>query len=400
MHPVKGHVAPVCGYHTIDRGACAGITIAFAETALRAGRIERKRDMADVSVEIPNGVSGGNADSRWRVLAGLRFFLALVVVCGHLTWFQSLGEAPLFPALFGGTSAVLGFLIVSGYSIGHSLQQRPVGFFKRRVLRIYPLYAVAVLYALVPFLSGADALVTRSQFILIPRPHIWVVIGNLLMMQNLICPPVDSNMLVWTLGIEVACYLLAPWFGKTRTLFLLVLIVISACAFGWLYPHLVKLGYGHYSTLSWGLPLLMFVWAWLAGYLLQRYRTSVFIGFSIAALGTVLLILNTEYKAPYSIPCLVGATLTVTFAGSIPVPRGIGAILNYLGDLSYPVYLFHLPTILLGYCIMGIENVYSLLGMALFVSAGFLFIEKTLRPILGRIWERKVSPLPDQSLWK
>lgn len=331
-------------------------------------------------------------DSRWQVLAGLRFLLAMVVVAGHLTWFQRPGAAPPLLGLMGGTSAVLGFLIVSGYSIGHSLQRRPVGFFRRRVLRIYPLYAIAVLYALVPFLSGADALVTRSQFVTVPRPHWWVVVGNLIMMQNLICPPVDSNMLVWTLGIEVICYLLAPAFRSMHTMVLVLLIALSAAAYGWLYPYLVQMGYGHYSTLLWGLPLLMFAWAWIAGFLLHRYRNSFLVGIAIIALSVLLLKLNRVYNAPHSIACLVGAAAVVTLAPRLRLPRAVAAVLNYLGDLSYPVYLFHLPTLLLGFCIMGIDNIYGLLAMALAISAAFLFIESILKPIVTRSWSRDAVP--------
>jgi peptidoglycan/LPS O-acetylase OafA/YrhL len=338
----------------------------------------------------PNAAQTG-PDSRWHVLAGLRFLLAMVVVCGHLTWFQKPGET-FSLALLGGTSAVLGFLIVSGYSIGHSLDRRPIGFFPRRVLRIYPLYLAAVLFALVPFLSGADALRTMDPLEIIERPRAWVVVGNLFMVQNLICPPIPSNMLLWTLGIEVICYAAAPLFRRTHTLILVIIIAASACAFGLLYPHLRKLGYGHYATLSWGLPLAMFAWAWIAGFLLHRYRNSILVGIAIAGLGFLLLRLNTEYRATYSVHCFIGSVLLVTLAPRIWLPRLVGGLLNYLGDLSYPVYLFHIPAFLLGYSIMNIENPWGLLIMALSISAAFLFIESILKPILGRIVGRDKIP--------
>jgi peptidoglycan/LPS O-acetylase OafA/YrhL len=350
--------------------------------------------MADASLEIQTQPAGSTPDSRWHVLAGLRFLLAMVVVAGHMTWFQPPKSAPPFLQLLGGTSAVLGFLIVSGYSIGHSLQRRPIGFFQRRVLRIYPLYATAVLYALLPFvfLPGIRVLPTLSPQVLIPRPTTWVVVGNLLMLQNLVCPPIDSNMLVWTLGIEVVCYLLAPWFQRMHTIFLAILILISAAGYGWLYPHLVRRGYGHYATLLWGLPLLMFAWAWIAGFLLHRFRNSIFVGIAICVLGIALLHLNREYEAPYSVECFVGAIVIVTLAPWMRLPGRMGSIFNYLGDLSYPVYLFHLPTFLLGYCILNVDNVNGLLAMALACSAAFLFIESILKPIISAKWSRDKIP--------
>ena len=327
----------------------------------------------DTLVDTP----ASRSDSRWQVLGALRFLLAMVVVAGHLTWFVPMNAPPMFLGLLGGTSAVIGFLFVSGYSIGHSLSRRPVGFYRRRLLRIYPLYVVAVLFALVPFLSGADAFQLTGNTI--QRPHGWVVIGNLLMLQNLVCRPIDSNMLVWTLGVEVICYLLAPVFRKTKTVFLVVLVIISAAAFS-IYP---RMGMDHYSTLLFGLPLLMFAWAWLAGFLLHRSGNSMPVGIAVAVLGTIVMILNTTYHTTYSVHTVAAAALVVTFAPWIRLHRSIGTVFNYLGDLSYPIYLFHLPSFLQGYCIMAITNRYGLLAMALAISATFLFTESFFKTILG-----------------
>jgi peptidoglycan/LPS O-acetylase OafA/YrhL len=333
-------------------------------------------------------------DSRWQLLAGLRFLLAMVVVSTHLTWFAPLNSPPPMLAMLGGTAAVLGFLIVSGYSIGHSLQRRPRGFFQRRLLRIYPLYFCAVLYALVPFRSGASALETMSPFVIIARPHWYVVLGNLLVMQNLICPPIDSNTLLWTLGIEMICYAFAPLFRKAPSILLMLLIAISGSAFGWWYPHLVRQGVLHYANLMWGLPLLMFLWAWLAGFWLQRSGNSIWTAMVIIAIVVVLLHFNTEQHTPYSTGCVIGSVLIVTFAPLARLNPRLGAILDYLGDLSYPLYLFHLPTLLIGYCIMGIDNITVLLMMALAISAAFLFIESFAKPIITRSWSRDAVPTP------
>jgi peptidoglycan/LPS O-acetylase OafA/YrhL len=342
--------------------------------------------------EIPDNPQILRPDSRWQILAGLRFLLAMVVVASHQIWFKKPDEAPPMLEMLGGTSAVLGFLIVSGYSIGHSLQRRPRGFFKRRLMRIYPLYVCAVLFSLLPFLSFADALPTPDASIVIPKPHWWVVIGNLLMLQNIICPALDSNTLVWTLGIEVICYCLAPLFARTPLVLLVLLIGISSAAFGWLYPRMYAEHQQHYVKLMWGLPLLMFAWAWLGGFVLHRLGNSLFVGLPLAGLCFAMLWLNTTYAAKYSIACLVGSAIVVTFAPRIRLPRRIGPVLNYLGDLSYPVYLFHLPTFLLGYCIMSVNNMYALMVMALAVSAGFLFIESFAKPIITRSWNRDAVP--------
>jgi peptidoglycan/LPS O-acetylase OafA/YrhL len=199
---------------------------------------------------------------------------------------------------------------------------------------------------------------------------------------------VDSNTLVWTLGIEVMCYLLAPRFRQLSTPVLLILIAISAAAYA-VYP---RIGFSHYSTLLWGLPLLMFAWAWIAGFVLQRCENAPLVGIAIAALSVVLVTVNTAYHTQYSAACVCGAAIVVTFAGYIPVPCSVGGILNYFGDLSYPIYLFHLPTLLLGYCILSVGNIYGLTAMAIAISAVFLFIESVLKPVVSRHLRRDQIP--------
>ena len=200
-----------------------------------------------------------DSDGRWQVLGGLRFVLAMVVVSGHLSWFTPTGR-PLLLTNLGGTSAVLGFLVISGYSIAHSLDRRPQGFYRRRVLRIYPLYAAAVLYATVPFwfvLGTMGPSVGGAYHFTVALPTAGELVGNLLMAQNVACSPVGTNLLVWTLGIEAACYLAAPAVRAWPTVVVLALLAVSAGAFG-TYP---RTGLAHYGTLLFGLPLLMFAWA-------------------------------------------------------------------------------------------------------------------------------------------
>jgi len=239
---------------------------------------------------------------------------------------------------------VLGFLVVSGYSIAHSLHKRPAGFYKRRLLRIYPLYVTSVIFSLLPFTTGAEAI--RGPGFWIWRPQTWVVVGNLLMLQNLVVPPIESNVLVWTLGIEVICYLLTPLFRKLPDWPLLLLTGISAAAYA-MFPHM---NLPHYATLRFGLPLLLFAWAWLIGFLMHRHRRFILLGGIIAtSLGLGVMLLNTSYNTQYSLHTFAGSVLIVVVAGFISLPVRLGAVLNYLGDLSYPIYLLHLPSFLFAY---------------------------------------------------
>jgi peptidoglycan/LPS O-acetylase OafA/YrhL len=83
----------------------------------------------------------------WELLALIRFLLAAIVMVSHSG--TTVLANPLFRwiADFGAFTAVLAFLILSGYSIGHSYDRKADGFYRRRLLRIYPMYALAISYS-------------------------------------------------------------------------------------------------------------------------------------------------------------------------------------------------------------------------------------------------------------
>lgn len=138
-------------------------------------------------------------------LDALRGIAALLVVYEHAL-------KPLMPeagALTGpwfatGWFGVVVFFLVSGYIVPASLERRGDvrAFWIGRVFRLYPLWAVCVLGALVLAATGLDPL------------HVWnsgrpltAALGHLSMMQDLLAVPNVVNVL-WTLSYEMAFYLL------------------------------------------------------------------------------------------------------------------------------------------------------------------------------------------------
>ena len=100
--------------------------------------------------------SSDNND-QWALLAGLRFFLSMTVILGHCALLINTDKTGIFGAgLLNPGSAVFGFFILSGYSIAASLDRDVSDFYRRRIVRIWPLYIAtlhnrpASLYVLVP----------------------------------------------------------------------------------------------------------------------------------------------------------------------------------------------------------------------------------------------------------
>ena len=269
--------------------------------------------------------------STWDVLAGVRFALAMIVACGHLVLgghvnpvVQAVAQGSLFVA-------VLCFLTISGYSIGHSLAARRDGFYRRRFLRIYPLYAVAVLYGLAAYMLSHP---TRLA-------DVRSAVANLGFLQTFLASPAPGNGVVWTLPIEVACYAAAPALARLPTAVLVGLTGASAAAYAAV-PHLHLAAF--YGAYRWGTPLLILAWAWLAGFLYHRHEDEPLAGLLVMSTLVGLTALNPTFCGPYAQITIVAAVTLMVVGRRIDLPAPLRATLSYAGDLSYPLYLYHMPT--------------------------------------------------------
>jgi peptidoglycan/LPS O-acetylase OafA/YrhL len=318
----------------------------------------------------------------WEALAGLRFSLACVVAFGHVRWFS--GNADLFVefcASLGGKAAVAGFLVVSGYSIMASLEHNQEGFYQRRFLRIYPLYFVALLFTLVLQTCLGKVSVSQGRTFVPDGPAI--VVGNFLLLQTFVVKPVAFNGPVWSLSIEVFYYLLAPFFLRLPRGLLLFLIAVSAAVY--LTPRSEE--WGRFVYLLTRFNAAMYLWPWLLGFLYFRMLSpSACIALACAACAAIKLNdrVNPEPFAPLT---LAVTLLLVGCARHLQTPQRARAVLDFLGDVSFPLYLFHLPAFLFGYAALGMRNPWALMGLAMFCSiAAYYVVDVYLKP-------RVVTPL-------
>lgn len=317
---------------------------------------------------------------KWKVLAGLRFFLALIVVSYHLKDFVPNYGKDLLCQLgkFNGMAAVLGFLLVSGYSIAHSITKNTKGFYQRRILRIYPLYVCAVLVSLIPFLILGSKV--EVFFGVVSQPELWTVIGNLMFWQTFVVDTLQSNNPLWTLAVEVFCYLLAPVFVKLSNKVLAVFIGLSAIFYG-AYPYV----YGKffpdsslpvYSAWKFGIPFCFFLWAWLSGFLYYRLSQNKkgFLKGLILGLGVLLLAINHNHLGKLGIVTYLLSCVVLVISSNVQIPKLMFKFFDYLGDISYPLYLFHMPAFIFLSGTLKIKSSPILFLFALFISILFYHI--------------------------
>jgi len=313
----------------------------------------------------------------WPLLGGVRFLLALIVANGHLPVFlPASGLSGPFDNI-SGLAAVLGFLVISGFSIAASYAKKPQGYYRRRAVRIVPLYVLAIVFSAVctrPF-GGVVHGMNGNWF---RTPPWFIVVQNLFFAQGFTVRSIATDTVVWSLSIEVFFYVFTPLFSRLSQLALLLIAGASLGLF------LISPSFGalYYAYMQTGAATALLGWAWLAGFIAFRHRNHlvaalVVLGFSIAALA-----LNPNFDGTHWLPTMVLVAIVIGFGNRIHGPRWLASVLSLLGDVSYPLYLFHYPI----YIVLCGFHVPMMAG-------GYLFTAIGVSLVLDRLYDQPVKRL-------
>jgi peptidoglycan/LPS O-acetylase OafA/YrhL len=331
------------------------------------GRYSRVRRFGHLALATTLRTDG---DTRLPQLDTLRGLAALSVVFWHAAivwpgfadndpspaWLLPLKRSPLH-ALWAGQEAVILFFVLSGFVLALPFCSRQVpvlGFLIRRVLRLYPAYALATLLAV-------PAIVLTSS-IAVPGTSVWfagtgahgVSVSTVLNQLTLVGVRDSSaaNPVIWSLIVEMRLSLVFP------------LLVWVALRYPWqlVMPAagLVMIVDTHAPLLQWdSLHTLGLALLFLAGIYLARYRHEVvrlYAGLPpIARAGAVVAGITAycyHYVSPAWAPQGYSAEIVVAGLGSaILIVAALqagesGSFLRHrfllvLGRCSYSVYLFH-----------------------------------------------------------
>ena len=307
----------------------------------------------------------------WAVLGGIRFALAMIVLGGHFVVWNASNAAFDQLASLCATTAVLCFLVVSGFSIAHSVGGGTDGFYTRRLLRIYPLYLLAIM-------AGVAAQLWLGLYdVRTPR----LVVGNLLFLQTFRYPSLLGNPVLWSLAVEVAFYALSPLLRQWRTSTLMGLLGISGAAFV-VFP---RLGLPYYINLRFGLPMLFLGWAWLAGFVYYRCRGHRLAGIVLVTGMVVLTSCNDMFTSRHHQMTVVLAMLALVASEHVHLSAAARRVLSALGDLSYPLYLIHVPVLLVYTIRFHHSSPWPLLAMCIASAALMLAIDHQLKRPAARL---------------
>ena len=228
----------------------------------------------------------------------------------------------------------------------------------RRFLRIYPLYFFAVLLSLLLVcLLGAPYHLPYTDL----SQGKWEInFAPFLFLQEFLFRTTFFNGPLWSLSIEVFLYILTPFLAKVRSPWLYVGIILSMIAFC----------FSPAYTRDWifGYPALRYAWPWLIGFLISakgELKQALF----FMALGTIAIWMNKfdthELLSPLTFLIVCTFIVVCGSVSDLTIPRRLGTAINFLGDLSYPLYLFHVPLAIILFQVFRIENVWLYISMVL-----------------------------------
>lgn len=288
-------------------------------------------------------------------LTPLRFFLAFIVMLFHIPQFFRNRNLPFYddmPIFHKGTEAVYVFFALSGFLIIRLLYREREkngtisikSFYMRRILRIYPLY---FLILIVGFLYYNVIL----SYMGIPYDNDYNLV-NAVLLYTFFLPNVASVMyapggaieILWSIGIEEQFYLLiAPtlafirkqFFIKFFIAFTLIYFIVFASDF---FRFLKQYNFLYFYFSTGGLLAILHE-KYNIGHRIHKYiKVVILVLFTLYFMTNVLKGINMNLYHFIGMTLFGFVILTLSYA---PVIHIKNAFLNYLGNISYGIYMYH-----------------------------------------------------------
>lgn len=325
------------------------------------------------------------AKARYELLDGLRGVAALMVIVYHVY--------ECFPAeacpIGHGYLAVDFFFILSGFVIGYAYDDRwkDAGwgggmtkgeFFRRRLIRLHPMVVFGVVWGLVCFLlaggigwdgtkATASALMIATLMGLFLIPQLPGAVGDVRGNQEMY----SLNGPHWSLFFEyIGNIMYALFIRRFSTTLLAIWTAVLGAVSAWFFISDI-VGYGNIGvgwTLDgdnfWG-GLLRMSFSYSLGLLLSRVfrpmkiRGAFWIGaFLIVAFLSVPCVNvgdDATANCLYEVLCLMivfPAVVWMAASGKTTDKRS-SAVCTFLGEISYPLYAVHYPTMYIFYAYIG-----------------------------------------------
>lgn len=351
----------------------------------------------------PNVFTGPRTD-----IQGLRAFAVITVILDHLIGWPH-----------GGFIGVDVFFVISGFLItGILLREHEktghisfTGFYRRRIKRIIPASMLVLVVTVIASYIAFGG--TRARSVLDDATWAALFAGNWRFASQSTDyfqadGPTSPLQHYWSLGVEEQFYFVWPWLmllifalllrrraslRSARLIVGLVLLAVTAASFAWaMYETSSNPNQAYFSTFSrtWelGIGALLAVAA-PAFRVLPGWLRPVLAWLGLAGMTASLWLVSPEstFPAPWAALPVIATAVVILAGTSAPgqqrfmwplTNRGSG----YVGDISYSLYLWHFPIIIIGVAVWGDDPVaLVLMGLAIVLVSVYSFhlVEDPLR---------------------
>ncbi|HWS71406.1 MAG TPA: acyltransferase [Thermoanaerobaculia bacterium] len=360
----------------------------------------------------PQPVTRNATPARFPGLNGLRFFAAIAVVCSHVELLKGYNG---FPNAYEnvvvyevGRLAVTFFFVLSGFLITWLLleERRETGtiavkkFYVRRILRIWPLYYATVLLAF--FLFPHIAVLTMPKMAPAADVAKTFPLFALFLPQLALSlyPPVAFAEPAWSIGVEEQFYLLWPVLMKRMRSFVTLALVVIGVALAARYGALAiakanradavrlrfwneVIDYLYFTRIECMAIGGLFAWLHFARrerllrFLYSRWTQTIVYTLTIWRMVTP----GDKPIFSYGLYAIAFGMLILNVAGNErSLLRLRARPFEFLGNISFSIYMLHEPAIQLVLRVTGDRNAALYAGsLALtiaFATASYFFIER------------------------
>lgn len=325
-------------------------------------------------------------------IQGLRAFAVVVVIVNHMVGWP-----------VGGFVGVDIFFVISGYLItGHLMKEWEksgrisfIQFYQRRIKRILPASTLALVATVI------------VAFIVFPGARAWSTFWDgvwaMLFVGNWRFAASGTDYFAaedgvsplqhyWSLGVEEQFYFVWPWIMllalvvvarrrpriNARVVASVVIGVLSLASFAWaLYETVHSPTVAYFSTLSRAWELGVGALLALAAPLVSRVPESArpalaWVGIAGMVLSLFVITEGSAFPAPGALLPVLACALVIA-AGEGGGQRHIGLLTNkvsgYIGDISFSLYLWHMPVIVLTASILQVDSWVDRLMQVLLIAA-------------------------------
>jgi peptidoglycan/LPS O-acetylase OafA/YrhL len=345
-------------------------------------------------------------------LNGLRFIAALLVIIHHIEQIKNLSgfqnhKQNTFVSVSGKLGVVL-FFVLSGFLITYLLLEEEKktktisikNFYIRRILRIWPLYYLIVVLSFFVF-SKLSFLQTDGYSFIFDNFSIKLILF-ILFLPNLaenIFPAVPYSSQTWSVGVEEQFYLVWPLLmkkvkNKSYLLYSIVggyvfikligFIIIKKFLFWNNYMNVIRKFFDSFSIDC------MAIGGLFALYLFNKEKILIFFFkpyVQLLTISALCVLIGFGVRIPYIhfefYAILFGILILNLAANPKPVISLESKLLNYLGKISYGLYIYHPLAIvitikclnILGFNIFILQHVISLLIAILMAGISYRFYE-------------------------